>query len=70
MSAVSQPISWSKTDDPDYPYTAVINDRIWRLRINDFPEQALYTLLIDEQEVGDLEDWPRRWSRDQLKADR
>ena len=29
----------------------------------DFPAEALYTLFINGQPVGDLEEWPATWQR-------
>jgi hypothetical protein len=28
----------------------------WTIRVNDFPEEHLYTLLINYQEIGDFDD--------------
>ena len=35
--------------------------RTLRVRVNDFPAEPLYTLLVDGVEIEDLEDWPSRW---------
>jgi hypothetical protein len=56
-------IRWRKTADPDYPYDTVVNGCDWKLRINDFPESQLYTLIVDNEEIGDFDDWPIMWIR-------
>lgn len=58
-----EPIRWAHTGDAEFPYQAVIDGRRWTIRVNDFPEAPLYTLLIDDQTVLDVEDWPSAWLR-------
>ncbi len=31
--------------------------------MNDFPDQPLYTLLLDGVPVGSFNDWPERWKK-------
>jgi hypothetical protein len=57
------PVRWKHTLHPEFPYEATVNRQQWRIRLNDFPEHALYTLIIDEQEAIDFDDWPQAWSR-------
>jgi hypothetical protein len=59
------PIAWEKTGDGEYPYAALVSGRRWVIRVNDFPAQPLYTLMIDGAEALDLEDWPSVWRRPQ-----
>lgn len=54
---------WHKTDKAEFPYITEINGEIWKIRLNDFPEQALYTLIVQEMEIGDFDDWPSQWQR-------
>lgn len=35
----------------------------WLIRLNDFPRQPLYTLLIDGVEQVDFDAWPACWQR-------
>jgi hypothetical protein len=37
--------------------------QVMTIRVNDFPAEPLYTLLVDGEEVEDLEDWPEAWTR-------
>lgn len=58
------PITWTQTGDGEFPYSTTWNDRTYTIRINDFPAEPLYTLLIDgTTEVEDLDDWPPAWSK-------
>ena len=56
-------LSWRATGDAEFPYAVAVEGRGWLIRINDFPVDALYTLLIDGGELGDFDDWPPAWRR-------
>lgn len=58
---VGLPIVWKHTGDAEFPYTAEVSGRCFTIRINDFPAEPLYTLLVDGNELADLEDWPSAW---------
>jgi hypothetical protein len=55
--------SWQPTKQPDWPLEARIEEKLWRLRVNEFPEDHLYTLWIDREEIGSFDNWPRAWQR-------
>jgi hypothetical protein len=54
---------WESTGDGEFPYRAEVKGHTFTIRINDFPAEPLYTLLIDAQEIEYLEDWPSAWVR-------
>ncbi len=56
-------VTWSKTQHPTALWRAQVGPQTWTVRVNDFPEDHLYTLLIDEQEIGAFDEWPQRWVR-------
>jgi hypothetical protein len=56
-------IAWKTTDKPEYPWAVEVNDETWQIRLNDFPDDILYTLLIDGDPHGDFHDWPEAWKR-------
>lgn len=56
-------IAWRRTASAEIPFEAVIDGRRWTVRVNDFPAERLYTLLIDGVEVEDLDAWPGAWRR-------
>jgi hypothetical protein len=62
-NCLNEDVSWSRTNDPAALWRARVGPQAWAVRVNDFPEDHLYTLLIDDQEVGDFDDWPIRWLR-------
>ena len=57
------PIPWRRTPRAEFPYEADVDGQHWQVRVGDFPAEALYTLLIDGQEVADYDEWPKAWKR-------
>jgi hypothetical protein len=69
----THPIAWTRTGDGEFAYRARFDGVTLHLRVNDFPEEPLYTLFVDYRAVTDLEDWPALWLRpaptpDQLRV--
>lgn len=63
-------VRWNGTDDGEYPYRYEMGSLSWRIRIGDFPEEALYHLVLDGPastdqaiEVLSLDDWPASWAK-------
>jgi uncharacterized protein YjaG (DUF416 family) len=56
-------VTWEHTDDVDFPWSARVDGARWRVRINDFPDEPMYSLEIDGAVVGDFNDWPVQWTR-------
>ncbi len=59
-------IQWESSGDGEFPYAAAVDGQRWLIRVNDFPAEPLYTLMIDGQPVFNLEDWPSVWRRPKL----
>ncbi|GGM25245.1 hypothetical protein ACFFX1_09490 [Dactylosporangium sucinum] len=57
------PIRWEHSGDGEFPYHAEVDGRSLTVRVNDFPAEPLYTLLVDGAELVDLDDWPPVWRR-------
>ena len=58
---LEEEVTWNQTTDPDFPYQATINGDGLVVRLNDFPDQNLYTLLVNREEVATFDDWPEQW---------
>src|SRR6185503_6529258 len=58
-----EPIIWHKTNNPVYPYKTVHDSQELTIRLNDFPDEHLYTLLADAEPVTSFDDWPDKWIR-------
>lgn len=57
----NEEISWQKGADEIFLYER--KDKNWKIRINDFPDEMLYTLFINDEPVLDFDDWPEYWDR-------
>ncbi len=56
-------VVWHPTNDPLLPFQAEVGADHWRLRVDDFPAEHLYTLFVNSREVGAFDDWPKNWKR-------
>ena len=62
--ARARAVVWSQTRDASTPWRATVDAQAFTLRLNDCPEEPLYTLFVDGSPVGALNDWPKTWSKD------
>jgi len=56
-------VAWKNETDPEYPYAADFEGERWVIHLNNFPDENLYTLIVDDVEVAHFDDWPELWSR-------
>lgn len=42
-------------------YVAAVDGGDWCIRINNFPDEPLYTLIINNEEILHFNDWPSWW---------
>ncbi|MCP4694760.1 MAG: hypothetical protein GY859_42425 [Desulfobacterales bacterium] len=59
----SREISWRDAGSAEFPYETAENGVRLKIRVNDFPVEPLYTLLIDDVPTLDFDDWPEPWRR-------
>ena len=60
---LQEKITWEPGADPLYPYRAKCEGVQCLIRINDFPDDHLYTLMVNDREVTHFDDWPLCWTR-------
>jgi hypothetical protein len=60
---LEEKIIWKPGPAPLYPYRAEFEGEQCLIRINDFPNDHLYTLLINAREVAHFDHWPQCWTR-------
>lgn len=60
-------VIWKESADPRQPYFASHGNEAWTVRVNDFPNESLFTLIVDGTEVGDFDVWPQAWERPSLQ---
>jgi hypothetical protein len=44
-------------------YEAGVVGSSWIIRLNDFPDEPLYTLLINGEEIIHFNEWPVNWKK-------
>jgi uncharacterized protein YjaG (DUF416 family) len=62
---LARAVEWTSTGDLDAPWAATVGGAAWQVRLNDFPDELMYTLLVDGADVGDFHDWPAGWRREE-----
>lgn len=60
---LAQPLVWHAAPDAEHPYETEVAGQRWQLRINDFPAEVLYSLLVEGYEIARFNDWPPAWRR-------
>jgi hypothetical protein len=60
---LTRPLTWHPTGDPSHPWATEVKGNTWQIRINDFPDELLYSLIINETPSGKHHDWPEAWQR-------
>jgi hypothetical protein len=58
---VREEVGWVATKDPIFPFWSSVNGENWIIRVNDFPDEHLYTLMINGQEDQSFDHWPEQW---------
>ncbi len=56
-------IGWRKSADGEFPFIARWKEEELAIRLNDFPAEPLYTLIVDGKAAADFDDWPAHWRR-------
>ena len=58
-------VSWRAATSglPHVLYEAEVGALAWAVRLNDFPDEPLYTLIIDGTEILHFDDWPAFWGK-------
>ena len=60
---LNTPANWVKTAHAEYPYQVEIQGKTWQIRINDFPAEPMYTLLVEGKVIGSFDEWSSQWQR-------
>lgn len=56
-------VKWLRTNDPTALWRSKVGAETWAVRVNDFPEEHLYTLFVNDEDLGNFDEWPGQWSR-------
>jgi hypothetical protein len=60
---LQRPIPWQTATggQPHIVFEAQVDGAHWTVRVNDFPDEPLCTLLVNGREVIHFDDWPAFW---------
>ena len=56
-------VKWSRTNNLAAQWRSHVGPEVWAVRVNDFPEEHLYTLFVNDEAFGNFDEWPRQWLR-------
>lgn len=57
-------LTWRLTGDAMRPWDTEVDGKLWQVRLNDYPEEPMYGLLIDGAKIDDFHEWPQNtWDR-------
>ena len=60
----NEQVEWKENTAEDintFPFKGEVNNHVWKIRINDFPEEPMYTLFIDDKAILTFNDMPESW---------
>lgn len=63
MELAKVKLVWSSRDDVLYPFQTKFEGSILKVRLNDFPAEIMYSLIVDDKELVDFDNWPKAWVR-------
>lgn len=60
-----QGINWIAVNPnrEDIVYEAYVDSNKWIIRLNDFPDEPLYTLIVSGKEIIHFNEWPAGWHK-------
>ena len=61
MKLENKLLTWKSTNDSEFTHTTELNGKIFYIRLNDFPDEHMYTLIYDGIELLSFDDWPKYW---------
>ncbi len=61
-------IQWEKGKDAVYPFCAKVENQDWQIKVNDYPEQEMFTLIINDKEIINFNNWPKNWHKPQINS--
>lgn len=63
VDLLARPVDWQASGDPFIPWHAEVEGAVWQVRLNDFPDDFMYSLITSGQDQGRFHDWPETWTR-------
>src|SRR5262245_2462600 len=63
QAILADDVKWERTGDPFLPFRVDYRGVLCRIRLNNFPDDQLYTLMVDGSAMVSFSTWPSRWLR-------
>ncbi len=56
---------WKNTTDgiENVVFSALSSGNEWYIRMNNFPKEPVYTLIIEDEEIIHFDEWPDFWQK-------
>jgi len=67
-ACLGRAIEWRSTEDHGFPWAAENEGQMYQIRLNDFPDEWMYSLVVDGVAMGDFHDWPAAWVRSKVRG--
>ena len=64
VASLALPLNWSVTGNPAVPWKTEVDGDSRQVGLNDFPDEVMYSLLINGEVAGNFHDWPMTWRRE------
>lgn len=55
-------LQWKATGNGEFPFESVIDGEKAFIRVNDFPLEQMYSLIVNSVEIGDFDALPNEWN--------
>ena len=62
----NQDIQWRGTWNAEYPFRTYINGQTYRIRVNDWPDNPMFSFIENNKVIFDFDDWPNNWFMPQM----
>lgn len=60
---LESPLRWAAQKDPIYPWSCLHAHGELRVKLNDFPDEIMYSLVVNNHDAGAFHEWPAQWER-------
>ncbi len=62
-SLLGRHIKWDGGKNAEIPFQKSIGEYFCQVRVNNFPEESLYSLLVNGKVVSEMDYWPSKWKK-------
>lgn len=63
MNIFEKEILWIPCKTDEFIYESLFCNDFYQIKLNDFPDEILYTLFKNNQEMHSFNNWPEKWKK-------